>query len=201
MKAKVKIIKGYLSPDKCAALSKLSLDQIKEGIVGYGSIPENNLRYDETVVRVRTNTRYSSRMYDDVVFSSLVYDVFSKIREDFDLKQAPISRNGGKDGIVFSCTMEGGDVYLHKDPKEGPGVSTLRCNILTSKPDGGGAVCVEDQKFDLDVGDMMCYLVSDHEHCVEQVVGANPRIIWMFGMLVPPWSWNSGTIVYNPKND
>ena len=55
---------------------------------------------------------------------------------------------------------------------------------------------VEDEEKNLNVGDLHCYLVSEHDHEVTTVYGSTPRILWMFGWFVPAEDWNT----YKIKN-
>jgi hypothetical protein len=93
--------------------------------------------------------------------------------------------------VVVSVTYNEGDVYKHKDPSVGEGVVGLRCNILASKAESGGTIHVEDKTYDLNEGDMMCYLVTELYHSVEVCHGDNPRTLFMFGFVVDENSWKS----------
>ena len=57
-----------------------------------------------------------------------------------------------------------------------------------------GQVYVENNKIDIEVGELHCYLASDYEHYVTEVKGETPRILWMFGAYVPKEDWESGKI-------
>jgi hypothetical protein len=102
----------------------------------------------------------------------------------------------GRSGIVVSCTYSGGGVFKHTDPHDVHSLSTLRCNVMTQKPTSGGILTVGDEQVELQVGDLHCYLATEHYHSVSIVEGDVPRILWMFGACVPPDDWNSGRIKF-----
>jgi hypothetical protein len=142
--------------------------------------------------------RLTSRMYGHrFEYPNTALALSERIRKFVGVEAAPLIEGHGKNGIVVSYTMSGGDVYSHKDPKSSAGLATLRCNILTQKADKGGVLCVEGQQVDVEVGDLHCYLVSEHEHWADEVKGDTPRIMWMFGAHVPAEDWNSGKIKVN----
>lgn len=142
--------------------------------------------------------RLTSRMYyDRYEYPEIVRSLSQRIRKFVGVEQYSLIDGHGRDGVVVSYTLPGGDVYKHKDPKSSVGLATLRCNILTQKADAGGVLYVDGQQVDVEVGDLHCYLVSEHEHWATKVEGNTPRIMWMFGAHVPAEDWNSGKIKVN----
>jgi hypothetical protein len=140
----------------------------------------------------RTKKRLTNRMSQNINYPELVKTLQDRIRQTVPLTaEAPVIENHGKDGVVVSVTYNDGDVYKHKDPGVGEGVAGLRCNILASKAQSGGIVHVEDKTYDLNEGDMMCYLVTELYHSVEVCHGDNPRTLFMFGFVVDGDSWNN----------
>jgi len=194
MSIKVAFVRNYLDADSCKQLNQWVLDAVAQGKIGTGiTVPEGGHWLNSS--RVEAPLRYTSRMYsNNYKYPALVHDIFMRIKTELKLKNATVSSNGGKEGVVVSCTYPGGDVYLHKDPKEGYGVSLLRVNILSKAAQSGGTIHVENGKFNLQQGDMMAYLVDEYEHCVEPVEGNDPRIMWMFGLLLPKHLWEAGII-------
>lgn len=141
------------------------------------------------------SNRVTTRFYGDrFTYPPEAYSVFNRINSHLGLETYVPILGHGKDGIVVSYTMNGGDVYKHKDPKGSNGLATLRCNILTQKPQGGCQLFVEGQPINFNVGDLHCYLVSEHEHWATAVEGNVPRIMWMFGAHVPAQDWNNNKI-------
>ena len=145
-----------------------------------------------------SNKRLTSRFYGfRYEYPDIVRNLSERIRKFVGVDCYPMIDGHGKNGVVVSYTMDGGDVYKHKDPKSITGLATLRCNILTQKADEGGVLYVGGQQVDVEVGDLHCYLVSEHEHWADEVKGDTPRIMWMFGAHVPAEDWNSGKIKVN----
>lgn len=144
------------------------------------------------------SNRLTSRMYGHRFnYPSIVNILSDRIRKFVGIESYPLIEGHGKEGVVVSYTLPGGDVYKHKDPKSSEGLATLRCNILTQQADEGGVLYVEGQRVDINVGDLHCYLVSEHEHLADEVKGNTPRIMWMFGAHVPAEDWNNEKIKVN----
>lgn len=191
---RVVVVKNYLDLPTCDRMNEWVLDNIKTGNISPGTALAEGSTWEEQN-RIPVDNRFTTRQ--DVCkfeYPDFVYDVYKKIKQQFNLEHSSPPTAGGKDGIVVSCCFDGADVFAHKDAKEGNVVSTLRMNILTSAPDKGGSIRVEDQVFDLQKGDMMAYLVSDHLHSVDKMHGDTPRIMWQFGALVPAYLWNAEKI-------
>jgi len=139
-----------------------------------------------------TKLRLTNRMSQNINYPDLVKALQDRIRQTIPLTaNAPVIDGHGKDGVVVSVTYNDGDVYKHKDPSVGEGVVGLRCNILASKAESGGSIHVEDKTYNLNEGDMMCYLVTELYHSVDVCHGNNPRTLFMFGFVVDKDSWNS----------
>lgn len=144
------------------------------------------------------NKRFTSRLYADrYEYPQIVRDLSDRIRKFVGIDSFPLIEGHGRDGVVVSYTMCGGDVYRHRDPKGFDGLATLRCNILTQAPESGCQLYVDDQPINFNVGDLHCYLASEHEHYATPVEGDTPRIMWMFGAHVPAEDWNSGKIKHD----
>ena len=138
--------------------------------------------------------RLTSRMYSyRYEYPQIVRDLSDRIRKFVGIDLYPLIEGHGRDGVVVSYTLPGGDVYKHKDPS-GMGMATLRCNILTQAPEAGCQLYVDGTPVNFNVGDLHCYLVSEHYHWATPVEGNTPRIMWMFGAHVPAEDWNSGKI-------
>lgn len=194
MSLKVAVVRNYLDKDSCEQLNHWVLEAISQGKIGRGITTAEGTHY-LSYNRVIAEHRYTSRMYsENYEYPQLIKDIFTKIKTELNLKNAVVSANGGRDGVVVSCTYPGGGVYLHKDPKEGSGISLLRVNILSKAATDGGLIHVEDAVFNLQQGDMMAYLVDEYEHYVEPIESGGPRIMWMFGLLLPKHLWESGIV-------
>lgn len=180
----VLIVRNFILPEECKILNDwcqeaISGNQFVDGITGDWI----NKNFE------RTQTRFTNRMSNNIEYCSLVYDIQQKIRANFAIvSKSDIIRNHGKDGVVVSVTFNDGDVYKHKDPNVGEGLSGARFNILSSKAESGGVIHVEDKTYELNEGDMMAYLVTDLFHSVEKCNGNKPRTLFMFGFCVPEGS-------------
>jgi hypothetical protein len=201
MSIKVAVVRNYLDAGSCEQLNRWVLEAISQGKIGRGiTTPEGGHWSDPT--RVVSQNRFTSRMYsDNYEYPPLVEEIFTRIKTELQLKNGVVSANGGRNGVVVSCTYPGGDVYPHKDPKEGPGVSLLRVNVLSKAAESGGTIHVEDGVFNLGQGDMMAYLVDEYEHYVEPVEKGGPRIMWMFGLLIPKHLWEAGVVGGHLSNE
>jgi hypothetical protein len=141
-----------------------------------------------------TDKRLTSRPYTyRYKFPKEILDISHKVRAFVGVSAYPLTEQG-QNGIVVSYTLPGGDVFKHKDAKSNSGLATLRCNVLTQKADAGCQLYVDGVPINFKVGDLHCYLVSEHEHWVTKATGNTPRIMWMFGAHVPAEDWNCGKI-------
>jgi len=175
------IIKNFLSSLEMNELNAFVDDGIERQWLGPG-LSRGMFNYSK---------RYTSRLYGDrFEYPAIVYDVYSKITDHLSLHQLnKSSRGGGKNGIVVSCTFDGGDVYEHMDPKEDHGFDVLRCNVMTRKPVEGGILFVGGKQISLEEGDLHCYLASDVSHYVTTVSGPRSRVLWMFGYQICKRDW------------
>ena len=185
----VLLVPNFLSPEEIQALKDWTNQAVVDGQFVDGITGD----WDKKEFS-RTNKRLTNRMSQNINYPELVKTLQDRIRQTVPLTvEAPVIEGHGKDGVVVSVTYNDGDVYKHKDPSVGEGVVGLRCNILASKAQNGGTIHVEDKTYDLNEGDMMCYLVTELYHSVEVCNGDNPRTLFMFGFVVDKDSWNNQT--------
>ena len=139
--------------------------------------------------------RVTSRLYANrYVHPKFVVDLSERIRGFCGVSEYGLIDGHGRDGVVVSCTFNGGDVYEHQDPRSEDGLVALRCNVLTRAAEAGGVLQVGGVERPLEVGELHCYLASEHLHSVSKVVGDTSRVLWMFGAYVPKEDWDSGLI-------
>jgi hypothetical protein len=139
--------------------------------------------------------RVTSRLYADrFEYPQIVLSISNRIRKFCGIDSYGLIEGHGRDGVVVSCTFNGGDVYAHQDPLSKEGLATLRCNVMTRKADDGGVLYLDGQRVDIEVGELHCYLASEIRHYVTTVKGETPRVLWMFGAHVPAGDWDSGAI-------
>ena len=184
---RIEIIKNFLSQNECKQLNEWVCLGIDNKWLDIG-ITDGKW----------TSKRLTSRLYGHrYQYPQLVKDIFTKIREKIGISNYSLIKGQGKNGVVVSCTFNGGDVYAHKDSKSSLGLSALRCNIMTQATESGAKLFLEEQEICIESGDLHCYLASDFEHYVTTVKGDTPRILWMFGVYVPFEDWESGKIKVN----
>lgn len=188
---RLEIQKSFLTASDCSVLNDWVADGIKCGWVGKGFDPRLLNSHSAEV------SRLTSRMYGDKIHTPPeVLEISDRVRRFAGVATYPIISGHGKDGIVVNYITHGGDVYRHKDPVGNQGFAALRCNVLIKKPDKGGILSLDGKAVSLDVGDLHCYLASEHFHEVSTVFGAVPRVLCMFGAFVPAGLWNSGDIKF-----
>ena len=137
---------------------------------------------------VRVKSRFTSRM-TNIPNIPLVDQLFEKIRSALGLQTHDKSTGGhGTEGLVYSYTLPGGDVYEHSDPFVSD-LHTLRCNIAVSMPESGAQLYVADTHQPYETGDLTCYLVTRDRHRVTTCIGTKPRILLMFGFLISEQEW------------
>ena len=177
----VKIFKNFLSKEACEALNAVARQGVTEGWVNKG-INRGQFGYDK---------RFTSRMHmENAEYPDLVREISSRVRQRVGIDKFPIISGHGRDGVVVSYTMQGGDVHVHKDPKSNEGLPTYRCNVLTQANEVGGDLYVKGEKIAIEVGDLHCYMVSELYHGVSEAKGPTPRIMWMFGAHIPKEHWH-----------
>lgn len=182
---RLEITPNFISPEECSLLNSWVYEGVDKGWLDSG-----------ICIGRRTNKRLTSRLYGyRFVYPQIALNLSKRIRNFAGIGTYPIINGHGRNGVVVSYTKPGGDVYKHKDPKE-LNMSALRCNIMTQDAEDGAELFVNDNKVNIKVRDLHCYLASDFEHYVTEVKGNIPRIMWMFGAYVPKEDWENGTIKY-----
>jgi len=173
MPGNIFIVKNFINESVCGELNSWVEQGVKDKWLDRGISRGSNWSYEKRL----TTRNYADRFE----YPAIVYDVFGSITKELDVTDLSKSvTGGGKDGVVVSYTVAGGDTYAHIDPKEGR-LEVLRCNVLTRKPTDGGVLFVGGEQIDLNVGDLHCYLPSTVEHYVTETKGNVSRILWMFG--------------------
>jgi hypothetical protein len=184
------VIRNFASAEEVQILKDWQLKAVEEG-----QFVDGLTGNWDTKEFSKTKKRLTNRMSQNINYPELVKTLQDRIRQTVSLTaNAPVIEGHGKDGVVVSVTYNDGDVYKHKDPSVGEGVVGLRCNILASKAEIGGTIHVEDKTYDLNEGDMMCYLVTEYYHSVDVCHGNNPRTLFMFGFVVDKNTWEKQLI-------
>lgn len=181
----IKIFPNFITPEEAQEMNEWVNEGVKNGWLDVG-LSGLQPKWDYAL---RYTTRNYGNRFDK--YPDVVYNVYDRITKLLGLESTPKSViGGGKDGIVVSCTFPSGCVHEHKDPKEG-NLEVLRCNILTQAADFGGELFLNDERIDISVGDLHCYLPSKYPHYVTQVNGSTNRILWMFGYAISDTEWES----------
>jgi hypothetical protein len=79
--------------------------------------------------------------------------------------------------------IQGGAVHPHTDKNTGE-YQQLRCTLLVNKPESGGRVLLATQEYELDEGDVYCFLSNNTVHGTTPVGGNKPRMTCSLGFLV-----------------
>lgn len=169
----VLIFKNFVEKDECDELNQWVELGVKNKYLDCGISRNSGWEYKQ---------RLTTRNYGDRFnYPSVVFNIFNRITNFLNLHHLEKSVvGGGKDGVVVTYTLPGGDAYKHTDPMEGDN-HVLRCNVMTQAADDGAELFVGGRKIDVAVGDLHCYLPSYLPHYVTEVKGNTPRIMWMFG--------------------
>lgn len=184
---RIERIKNFLTQAECDALNAWTDLGVQNKWLDIG-VTHKNLGY---------TGRFTSRMYGSrYVYPEIVLEISARVRSYCGVSTYPLIAGHGRDGVVVSCTFPDGDVYHHVDPRSESGIATLRCNVMTRAADAGAVLHIGGQVVDIEVGELHCYLVSEHQHYVTKVEGNTSRVMWMFGAHVPAEDWNSGLIKF-----
>ena len=179
MVMRVEVIKAFINQQEIAELNAWAETGVKnkwlDVAISRGQVCKNRL-----------TTRFYGQRF---LYPKVAHEIHDRIRARFGFESAPLVDGHGRDGIVVSYTMHGGDVFAHKDPRSLPELAVLRCNLVSQLPEEGGKLFVGDEQVGIGAGDLHCYLASEYEHYVTEVKGKTPRILWMFGACVPVNKW------------
>lgn len=195
-------IKNFITLDECAVLNHWvektmynpntkHLFKGNTDSTDSGSTVKQTWSYDK---RLTTRNIWRNSTNQPWEYPELAYNIFGRIKEHLDFSSQPVISGHGKNGIVVTSILDGGNVFKHTDPGDPLGrtnYEALRCNILTSKPDTGGTLHIGDNVFELEEGDLICYLVSKYPHSVDVCKGDKKRNLWMFGLLVDYVVWET----------
>lgn len=188
------LIRNFISPQEAQSLNDFVDAGTISGFLDKGMTGEDT--FDNGTLVPAGHWGYSKRLTtrnygDRFEYPELVYEIFSRITDRLslgDLKKSVFGR--GRNGVVVSNTLPGGDVYLHRDPREELGLHVLRCNIMTRAADAGGLLQVGGVPVNIGVGDLHCYLASHVKHSVTTVQGNTSRVLWMFGYQIDAKDWD-----------
>lgn len=176
-------IKNFVTPQECDELNAWVYRGVEQGWFANGL---------DGIGGTHSNTKRLTTRFRGVRFETpeLVKNISDRVRSAVGVSAFPLIHDHGQDGFVVSYMLDGGDCHEHKDPRAPVSDDLcLRCNIMTQGAESGGKLFVNAQEIDIEAGELHCYLASEYMHRVSKVVGASPRILWMFGAYVPSGFW------------
>jgi predicted 2-oxoglutarate/Fe(II)-dependent dioxygenase YbiX len=184
---KVCVVKNLATPEELSAIQTWALARRAAGDFKDARTPSGT-----------TSARVTNSHKHDSEYPTEIYAIRQRIVAAHNLQNAQVLEYATA-GIVVSIISDGGDVFRHKDTflldSEQTDVAVLRCNLLVSAAETGGDVIVDGTTYPLQPGDLIMYPSTDYEHEVTTCHGAEPRILVMFGFLLPAGAWQSGQYV------
>jgi len=130
----------------------------------------------------RVTTRYSKEY--EFTYPEIVFKIRNNIIHTLNINNINYRVPPFPYGIVNGIAFYGSDIYEHIDPVWYDGTFTLHCNIITMKPESGGIFKYGTYEYNPDVGDLMCYKVSEISHGLSEIKGNTARNLWVFGFSI-----------------
>jgi len=181
------IIKKFCSKTERKILNDWTISHHKDSYFQDANMDEYN-----------SGTRLTTRLYgkeeidkyiDIINYPKEAYNIRNRIIAHFHLENY-LHPQTFKDGIVSGIGFKNGSICNHIDPIYYEETHTLHCNIVTQIPDSGGVTLIEGIEHKVDNGDLLCYLVSKHNHEVTKIEGTTNRILWVFGFCIDDYKIN-----------
>ena len=179
----VKVIKNFVRRDELNILNIWTLQNFVDNPQWYT---------DAGMDLYKNKTRFTTRLANDVAhikngvyidYPKTSYGIQNRIVDFFRLQSCK-KPPSFVDGIVNGIGFDGGSICSHIDPIYFDDTHTLHCNVISQKSDIGGVTIIENVEYDIDEGDLLCYIVSKHYHEVTPTVGNKNRILWVFGFCI-----------------
>lgn len=175
-KKMVKIFKNFLNEEDRYVLLEWAIDNYKKDFFVSPKMNPNLLDTRKTTRSINANTK-------KIIYPKNAYNIQKNIINYFNLnnfKYPPVFKNG----IVCGVGTSGDSVYLHQDPVHYKNTYTLHANFIIQKPENGGSIIINKNKYNLEEKDMLLFVSSHLKHEVETVVGNKERVLWCFGFCV-----------------
>ena len=167
------ILKNFVV-DEIDALNKWCLENYTKSFFKDGNMGKPG---------TRLTTRNAFKKDGLVSFPKEAYIIKQKIINALNITE--YKEPGFHHGIVCGIGFDDGDIYSHRDPTWHSNTYTFHCNLLSNKSIEGGNTYINNKIFSVDVGDLLCYDVSNQQHRVDTIIGDSPRILWVFGFSLP----------------
>ncbi len=166
----IQVYKSFLSEKDCNILNNFALDSVNKGKFKNGILSEkvNPL-----------NSQMVSRFSPELIFPEKALEIQKTIQKKFKLLDSSITKEFNPFGIVVNVSFKNAQVIKHRDAPLN-GFSALRCNIVTSQPEDGGILYVNDKPVILNSGDLYACLFCENEHYVTKNNSEKQRIVWQF---------------------
>lgn len=178
-----KIIKNFITDEEKNILNNWTLQNYTKP---YFSDPRMN--NDSKQTRFTTRHPYNRiNSYRDykVNYPDVAYKIqqrlFSYLNVDY---RSIIPWPSFTDGIVNTIAFSPGGCIEHIDPVYYTGTYTLHCNFITNKAISGGITQIQRKCYDLDENDMLMYITSHIKHGATDIIGDDPRILWVYGFCI-----------------
>jgi hypothetical protein len=181
---RVELLENFVTKEDAAVLNEFTLNGVREG------------NFSEGLTSAHINPPKSqmvTRFNPSIVFPKTALSIQDKLKYRLGLSDKDIHTLFHPTSIIVNCSFEHAGVVRHIDNKQHD-LSLLRCNLLSSAPEGGGLLYINDLPFTQPELSVYCCLVSDYYHHVTTVKGTKPRILWQFGFNVEKEAWESGQI-------
>ena len=130
----------------------------------------------------RVTTRYSKEY--EFTYPEIVFKIRNNIIHALNINNINYRVPSFPYGVVNGIGFDGSDIYDHIDPVWYDGTFTFHCNIITMKPECGGILKIGSNTYDPEIGDLVCYKVSEVTHSVSEMKGNTPRNLWVFGFSI-----------------
>lgn len=177
------IFNGFVTKEEADSLNTFVLEAIKAGKFTEG-FSSKHLNPDGVHVVSRFNRQ--------LVLPELAFTIKHRIMEALDLTINDTCTKFASHGVVINCSFKHGQLVAHKDARQFEDKALLRCNIVTSQPNKGGELHVNNDFINLKDMDMYTCLVSEYEHYATINEDDKPRIVWQFGFNVDKSVWEKG---------
>lgn len=176
------IAPNFLTLDECAQLNQVTQYGLDNNLMTLGAF---------------TTLRYTSRLDPSLyTYPQGVLDLGARVRAYCGMSSYPVITGQGGDGIVTNYMPTNADIFSYKAGTNDSGAGQLWAFIVTQASETGGVQQINGIEYPVNVGDLYCYMTSNNYQYTTAVLGATPRICWMFGNWVPSDDWENGTIIF-----
>lgn len=180
------IVNSFITQKEADELNEFTLKAIESGEFSEG----------QTSKHVNpSGSHLVSRYNYDLKLPDLAFEIKKRIINIANLNESDTFKRFSWHGIVINCSFKNAKLAKHKDLGiQDSSKALLRCNVVTSQPNKGGILFVDNVQIDLKERDMYTCLVSEYEHYTTTNEDDKPRIVWQFGFNVDKNIWEKGSL-------